>query len=282
LATNVLERVTTDTTSLSFIERNFPDGPGMKIVTITPTDAEDLLLTNEENRPVSKVKVEQYAGDITAGKWAMNGETIKVSREGYLNDGQHRLEAVIMAGKPIVTAFIFGVERDTRLTVDQGRARGTACYLGLKGVTNSAQIAAVARLAYQFEQSKGLNFGKRSPSPTATMDYIDQHHDELQEASRYTNKAAWSSRNIASKTLFTLWAFLLRNNPKGIEYLDQVMTGIGIPSIDAPAHRVREKLTNLSRISRVASTEAFLRGWVYFRDGKTMSHVKLTGEFPKI
>jgi hypothetical protein len=278
-----LDRKLSDTTK-SFVMRNFPDGPGMKIVTITPDDALDLLLLNEDNRPVSQTKVNQYAADIKAGRWTMNGETIKVARDGQLNDGQHRLEAVLIAGKPIETAMIYGVDRDTRLTVDQGRARGAGCYLGLQGVANSNAVAAIARMAVNFEASKGQSVSLgRAPTSAEILEFVSKHGDDLHKAVQFAYRMPSTARQLAPKTMFGFWAYIMRNTPEGLEYLNQVMTGTGITSTTSPAHRVRERLLGVSRSSKQTQTEIFLRGWTFHREGKPMTNVKITsGDLPKI
>lgn len=83
--------------------------------------------------------------------------------------------------------------------------------------------------------------------------------------------------------MFSFWAYLFRKQPKGLEYLEQIMTGTGIVSTSSPAYRVRERLAVQTRTSRHAQTEAVLRGWTFFRDGKEMQLLKITGsDLPKL
>lgn len=66
-----------------------------EVETITPELAADLLSRNMKNRPVSQQRVRKYMAAMVAGKWLLNGEAIKISIDGRLIDGQHRLKAII-------------------------------------------------------------------------------------------------------------------------------------------------------------------------------------------
>ena len=55
-----------------------------KIEFITPKLAEKLLSKNCINRPVKKTTVDYYSDIIKRGQWELNGESIKISKEGIL------------------------------------------------------------------------------------------------------------------------------------------------------------------------------------------------------
>lgn len=60
---------------------------------VTPEMAENILAARGPNRNVSASVINKYARDMLAGRWQLNGQTIKISKDGQLLDGQHRLEA---------------------------------------------------------------------------------------------------------------------------------------------------------------------------------------------
>lgn len=60
------------------------------VVTLTPDMARLLLAANHENRVINKRAIQTYVDDIKSGRWALNGESIKVATDGSLNDGQQR------------------------------------------------------------------------------------------------------------------------------------------------------------------------------------------------
>ena len=72
------------------------------IVRVTPALATEWLEGNVAlNRRLIPNLVTFYAAEMRAGKWRVNGESIKFSKSGALMDGQHRLHAIIKVNQSI-------------------------------------------------------------------------------------------------------------------------------------------------------------------------------------
>ncbi|WP_303713330.1 hypothetical protein [Brevundimonas naejangsanensis] len=110
---------------------------------LTPELARLLLANNPNNRPAQwganrgTRSVTAYAAMMARGEWMLNGSTIVVASTGELNDGQHRCEAVIIADTAVPVQIVFGVERHTRSTLDQGIARTGGGVLAMEGVKDA-------------------------------------------------------------------------------------------------------------------------------------------------
>lgn len=119
-----------------------------EVVKLTPDLARLLLAGNKKNRVVNNNHVMRLASDMKGGKWALNGEAIIISKDGYLCTGQHRCHAVIVADVPIMTVMTFGVDYDSRTTNDQGMVKTVANYLSMGDapVANAAICASAARI----------------------------------------------------------------------------------------------------------------------------------------
>lgn len=141
--------------------------PFAKVVEITPDLAEFMLSQNNENRTVSNPKVEEYARDMKAGRFdGLNGETIKIAKDGSLIDGQHRLKAVIDSATSLWTLVVFGVNRESRMTVDQGKVRSMADYSQMAGVVSkedAKHFAATANICHAFDNNelRGIYSGNK-------------------------------------------------------------------------------------------------------------------------
>jgi hypothetical protein len=68
-----------------------------RLISVTPELAAKWLELNDHNRGVVTARVDQYAADMRRGEWRVNGEAIKISADGKILDGQHRLLAVLEA-----------------------------------------------------------------------------------------------------------------------------------------------------------------------------------------
>jgi hypothetical protein len=100
-------------------------------VTVTPEIAKQWLGLNVVNRPVSQRNVEAIAWDIKHGKWKLTHQGIAFNRDLNLIDGQHRLHAVIEAGKPVPMRVSYNVDADYCAPIDTGFARTAAHVLRL-------------------------------------------------------------------------------------------------------------------------------------------------------
>lgn len=97
--------------------------PKFSVQTITPDVAQTLLRNKVANRKINASRVAGFAAAMKDGRWEMNGETIKVSVSGKLQDGQHRLCAIIAANTPVDLMVIEGVQDSAIDTIDTGRPR---------------------------------------------------------------------------------------------------------------------------------------------------------------
>lgn len=122
-----------------------------KVMTITPELAKSWLSSsNIENREVKLGTVEKYAGRIMAGEWIIVDQLISFDVNGRLQNGQHRLMAVVKTGKSIEALVGFGFAEETYKYLDQGHNR-------TKGDIHRAtkkMVAFVSATAKTIENSK--------------------------------------------------------------------------------------------------------------------------------
>jgi len=138
------------------IRRMATDGVFTETVTVTPELAELLLARNPANRAVYRSKVGEYAAAILRGDWDLNGEPIIISDTGELNDGQHRLNAVLLSNTAIRSIFVFGVTRSSRNTVDLGAKRTAGDILGMSGVPDATYVAVMVKFIINYEAKMHL------------------------------------------------------------------------------------------------------------------------------
>ena len=118
---------------------------------IDPTLAADWLIHNfEKNRKKKGRSIEKVASDIVADQWEPDtGETIKFCDDNeHLIDGQNRLEAIVLAGRPILTAVIFGLPLHAAQVFDQGVQRSAKDAADIAGLDVSKRTIEVAKVCY--------------------------------------------------------------------------------------------------------------------------------------
>ena len=143
---------------------------------VTPELAAHYLKRNVDNyRKISKAKVGQYAAEMKAGKWQLNGEGIMFDEEGKLKNGQHRLAAVIAAGIPVEMTIITGIANDVTM-YDVGATRTTnqiALASGCGDITKIETAAGTAIVSRFGTATKGV-----------VVQWLQGHWEELRRASR--------------------------------------------------------------------------------------------------
>lgn len=137
----------------SFQSTVLPNGWAVAILDIDPDLATEMLQRNVNNqRKVINATVERYAADMSSGAWRLTHQGIAFNAAGHLNDGQHRLQAVITSGTtiPMLVFFTSSGEREMTVT-DTGKGRtalDAAHVLGWEADKDTmATIAQMAKLA---------------------------------------------------------------------------------------------------------------------------------------
>lgn len=252
-------------------------------VTVTPGLANVILDRNPDNRNIGYAKLSQYTADIRAGRFdGMNGATIAIAKTGELNDGQHRLQAVIDANTPTRFMFVFGVERESRLTVDQGKARTAADYLGMEGVPYATALASIARLVIAYEQSGRDNVSDSNRITNAEVRKRAETDEALHVSASFTGVHKKTTHRFAAPAIIGFCHYVLSQEHKADAqiYMTQICNGEGLKKND-PAYVVRDRLLNLGR-NRVQKIEAIMRGWNAYRQGRTLSKLPINGNFPAL
>lgn len=117
-----------------------------RVELITPEIAEAMLARNSNNRNLRPKLVEAYAKDMAKGNWQFTGEAIKFSEDGVLQDGQHRLAAVVKSGRTVRMLVIRGLSGQAQTVMDTGAKRSSADALRLNGEMNVAVLASLAKM----------------------------------------------------------------------------------------------------------------------------------------
>lgn len=146
---------------------------------ITPEIASNLLETNPDNRRISKGTVQAYANDIINDNWDESvGVAISIDENGVLRDGQHRLAAIVLAGKGIHTWVCRNVSSDG--IYDNNRKRSNSDQISIlrsdfDNVYKSTRYISVARAL--ITQNEGNS--RRVVTAKEIIDFTDEHKAEL-------------------------------------------------------------------------------------------------------
>lgn len=254
-----------------------------EVVDMNPGLAAELLRRNPDNRNIRDQKAAHFASDMSAGRWVFNGEPVIIASDGQLNDGQHRMQAIMDANLVIPMLVVFGLPRESRFTLDQGSARTASDYLHMDGIIHSTLSAGIARLVKAYEESDGRNITKAKEYTNAEIVERVKADSAIIEAAQYAQSVAKFSRGLIIPSIIGTCFYVLADIDAvaAKTYLDMVCIGENIKRGD-PAFAVREAIRNIERTSKSMRIEHIFRGWNKFRAGEKSKLSKYMGNFPAL
>lgn len=190
------------------------------VETITPDTARQYLLLNHNNRPISKTRVLSYAGLIRDGLWLLSGEPIIFSNAQLLN-GQHRLEACVMADTAFQTVVVRNVDNDSFQVMDSGMTRRVSDVLAGSGITNARTVASIANVVMTYSTGKMHKKVMGWPRQKV-LAHVNQHLERYDNAFPVANRA---KKHVLNPSSFGALAFFVYDHQRFDEYIDGVMTG---------------------------------------------------------
>lgn len=241
---------------------------------LTPALARLLLDRNADNRPVAidaagVRNVSSYAAAMWRGEWQLNGSTIVVARTGELNDGQHRCLACIEADVAVPVSIVFGVERETRTTLDQGRARSPGDILAMIGETNTNIMATYLQFRFMLDAGRPMNDRVTQDELLVALKKFPNFHEHHHAITGYAKRQRLSAGYIAGAHGLCVEA----NSEAAARFAEMVCTGVGIPNVNSPAARLRRIYEDVRakevRTTRTEHAALWVKGFNNFCRGRT-------------
>ncbi len=93
----------------------------VEIVNVTPAMAVEMLKKDSEVHPMNEKRIKQYAKEMRAGHWVLNGATIAFAKDGTLIDGRHWLWAVFDADTPVTLIIAYNVDKIDYKSAKKGK-----------------------------------------------------------------------------------------------------------------------------------------------------------------
>lgn len=266
---------------------NKKNGVTVTLKTITPELAASYLEKNNKNRKLTPSWVEYYCNQMKSNQWQPTGDTIKLSTNKDLLDGQHRLKAIIMYGKPVDMFVAEGLEPESFDVLDTGKSRTAGDVLSVFGVEKANNIASIVRFIIHFK--KGMFSEGYHKIDAATHHDIAQFvkvHPNLNEVLDFCHNIYRDFRYIPTSVLGGLYFLFAEKNQEKVDlFFQQYRTGIDLKKND-PAYVLRDRLirdqVNKTKFSRRQKVALFIMCWNAFIQGKEMHFVKFPEKFPEI
>lgn len=241
---------------------------------ITPVMAAKLLENANGNRNVSQARVRFLADRMLAGEWELNGETIILSDEQRLLDGQHRLHAVLRSGISIPALVVTGVPSAVMDTLGQVKPRSASDYFSIQNVPNASLAAAATRVIRAYEDGAFLDGGHTYDGYSVHDMYAT--YESRSDAIQASILAVRPSFNIVSSPGLAV-AMHYENAVLDSAKADAFWAGVGSGanlSEDSPQLRLRNKFIEIKsgpslRHMHRTVMALCIKAWNLYRQGKT-------------
>lgn len=207
----------------------------LKKVLVTPKLANELLLKNNANRKITDNRVTVYANDMRNGRWKENtAEFIKITEDGDILDGQHRLLAIIQANTCVNFEIAYGVSKSVFDVLDTGKVRSSSDVFSIEKIENSSLISSIIKSYLVISKSSKSDLNKSSLSYGLTNTIIlEEYHKRpefWQELSSFTNKCYKNFAKIIPATFIgTLYSYFYDISPEDSRnFINQLCSGESI------------------------------------------------------
>lgn len=267
------------------------------LVYVTPKIAKEYLKGNTINRKKSDKHIRFLTSQMKNGLFIENGESIVFDEYGNLNDGQHRLCAIIAANKSYYMVVVTGVKSKTIATYDTGKNRSAADVLAINGYSQTVKIAALIRNIdkYTIRKSKSAISSSFSREDTLTnqqiLDYCQKNYIWLYEIVKDVNSIYLKQNTkVITATNLALIVYLLGGKKPSRQVYDYIKNILGIIKEESSATSYLYNKLYSAKINKEPLNFYWLLGmaikaWNFYTEGNpAVRYYKFNtqGKLPKI
>lgn len=132
----------------------------VEMMDITPQFAAELLIRRHPHqRPLKEQYVTRLAEAMLQGRWRWTADAIRLDKDLFVIDGQHRLSAIVKSGLTMKDALVATVTgEDVILSIDQNRPRTLGDMRATRGESNLPRTisGAIIAEACDWSQWRGM------------------------------------------------------------------------------------------------------------------------------
>jgi len=269
---------------------------------ITPEIAAQLLRKNiKHNRNIMNVTVNKYANLMSRGQWDFHtGDTIKISKDGYVVDGQHRLHAVVKSGITIYSFVAYGLDNESFKNIDMGKSRRISDALHFAGIPYARVVAASIQLHWNLKngtntavmttpvsarntQGGGLDYKTNAAASLrlSAADIEQIYFKNEDNWNRYVQTYLAKCRVLeTSSNLAGMWAYLSDINANDAdEFISRLVEGdalnYGSPILALRNRLLAAKTTKHGFLSSSERRAVYISAWNAFRKGKIQNSLRV-------
>lgn len=245
----------------------------------TPQKAQAILdLLNEHQRKKSRIKVNEYAAAYRSGTFRETGQPVIVDTNGHLQDGQHRLQALVDAGVTRNFLTVRGANPDDFAVIDRGLSRKASQFLGAYGTTKVSAWKRVRAMMGTSSTGRGVAIDKTTDQALIINDITDNWNEVFDKYRTQVESTHRASAVPAAPLLAVAAVADLYGHHQDMidSFLEGIKTGVGLGTHD-PRRLIMQAWRGGNRNLTVDEHKALVyvvKAWNAYAEGRTMKQLK--------
>ena len=248
-------------------------------VHLTSEEAAEWLQRHEgPNRRIAEGRTLQYQSDMENGRWHFDAMPIRISNEGKLLDGQHRLTALANCLPPQKVEFLVirGLDPDSQLVMDQGGTRTAGQQLGIRGVKDANVVASMSKSYLDWKNSRLFSSSQRAgTTKPEAVEWALEHQDLIHKVFETDFRKVDAPTSVVGA--FALATIQFAPN-RTREFLSALAQGAGLED-GSPILALDRRLRNIRRtrvkVSHREYLAYFIRSWNAWVSQNTLTKVQI-------
>jgi hypothetical protein len=268
--------------------------PWVRWCLIGPEQAAALLdKANTHNRKMKPRRVDRLTRVMISGQWRTTHQGIAFDTTGRLQDGQHRLQAIVDSGLPGPVMVFVGMHPNNFKAIDENLVRSADQLLDMEGEVHANTLASAVKLANVYVSPAPRHQSRLRPSNADVYDAWSADADALREATMWARK---NYRHISAPPAVVAAAYYLlyRTNGQHNPYVDAYLRGLAAGAkpnrmlLDDDDPRVVARRWFAGRKEHRQRTEAIdaigilIHAWNLLIADQRRRYIKIAAELPRI
>jgi hydrogenase maturation factor len=198
-----------------------------EVMTITPQLAKKMLEKNNSNRPLSERTIRTFAESMRRGEWILTHQGIALSETNEVIDGQHRLNAVILADMDVDFIVFKNCKQESFKAVDIGLRRTNGHIFAICDIANYNRVA--SGISTYLTLKRNLTVGNNSRSkelgltPTLLLDEYENNKQFYHEVSAISGRMYSKLRSFRASFIFGFICYAVLDKKHTLNYVENFM-----------------------------------------------------------
>lgn len=253
-------------------------------ILVTPELATFILSKNKTNRPLNKTNLQDLKNEVLSGRWREISDSIQITSEDTLNNGQHRLTVIKELKVPLSLRIETNIDPTTFTVIDTGKKRSGVDTLSVKHVENATVTATTIRFLNLIEN------GFSSHIKVSNQDMVEfiEKNPSLVDSVKFGVSYYKKGNKVVTAPLLSTMHFLLKKNyqRQGEEFLLKLALGNNIET-NCPSGALRNRFITIKTEKHVIMRSELLLqfmvvAWNKYISGEKIKSIKLPNEIPAL